>query len=210
MTDLKPDQEPKQLAHELASHFPLITNASAALIPGNIPTSTNTGSNFTRLVTSKQVENHTKGFKIPNSRVEGDIPKHLIKPLAKHLAIPLSEIYNESFVNESWPLVWKVETVIPIPKTLSPGGFHDIRPISMTTLWSKIMKSFVAGFTYLETKDNWKRNQHGGKKVLTIMWDSILESVEPRTSNGSHTAVLCGVDFSKSFSRCSHQEILGA
>ena len=121
VTDLKPDQEPKQLAHELASHFPLITNASAALIPGNIPTSTNTGSNFTRLVTSKQVENHTKGFKIPNSRVEGDIPKHLIKPLAKHLAIPLSEIYNESFVNESWPLVWKVETVIPIPKTLSPG-----------------------------------------------------------------------------------------
>ena len=81
------------------------------------------------------------------------------------------------------------------------------------------MESFVATYTLLETKGKWKENQHGGRKgsstdhVLTILWDDVLQTLEPGRQGRQKpptTAVLCGVDFSKSFSRCSHQEILRA
>ena len=75
----------------------------------------------------------------------------MVRTRAKCLAVPLTEIYNVSFVSELWPNIWKIETVVPIPKIVTPGDFNDIRPISMTTLWSKIMESFVAHFTLLET-----------------------------------------------------------
>ena len=55
-------------------------------------------------------------------------------------------------------------------------------------------------------------NQYGGKKgsstdhVLVGLWDSILSGLD----KGSKAVVIAGIDFSKSFSRCSHQEILAA
>ena len=73
------------------------------------------------------------------------------------------------------------------------------------------MESFVAGFTLLETKQNWKSNQHGGRKgsstdhVLIEIWDKILRELDAPKSKA---AVICGIDFSKSFSRCSYQLIL--
>ena len=82
----------------------------------------------------------------------------------------------------------------------------------MTTLWSKILESYVATFTLEETQCNWKSNQYGGKKgsstdhVLVGLWDGILNGLE----NGAKSVVLSGIDFSKSFSRCSHQEILNS
>ena len=112
----------------------------------------------------------------------------------------MSEIINVSFINESWPAVWKIETVIPIPKTIAPGSLDDIHPISMTPLWSKIMEGFVAQFTLLETKKQWKNNQHGGRAgsgtdhVLVALWNYTLESLEAAQDNKA--AVLCGIDFS--------------
>ena len=56
-----------------------------------------------------------------------------------------------------------------------------------------------------------EKNQHGGKKgsctdhVLVSLWDSILRGLDdPHTLD----ATLVAVDFSKSFSHCSFQQIL--
>ena len=142
----------------------------------------------------------------------GDIPKELVNPCSYKLAEALTLIYNVSFLNRSWPRRWKTETVIPILKSISPGSFDDIHPISMTTLWSKILESYVATFTLEETQSNWKNNQYGGRKesspdhVLVGLWNGILTGLE----NGAKSVTLSGIDFSKSFSRCSHQEILKA
>ena len=71
--------------------------------------------------------------------------------------------------------------MVPIPKVPTPEGYNDIRPISMTPLWSKVLESYIAGYTLLETRGNWKGNQHGGRAgsstdhVLVEIWDSILK-----------------------------------
>ena len=84
----------------------------------------------------------------------------------------------------------------------------------MSPLWSKILESIVSELTLQETKNNWKSNQHGGTKgsstdhVLIEAWDRILRSLDK--SNDNKAVVFTAIDFSKSFSRCSHQEILHA
>ena len=141
----------------------------------------------------------------------GDLPKRLVQSHCKELAIPLTAIFNHSFLNRSWPSLWKMETVIPIPKIPTPGSFNDLRPISMSTLWSKLMESYVASYTLIETGKFWKKNQHGGKRgsvtdhVLVSLWDSILSNLDDPNILAT---TLVGVDFSKSFSRCSFQQIL--
>ena len=95
---------------------------------------------------------------------------------------------------------------------MSPGSFDDIRPISMTTLWLKILETLVARFTLDETSKNWKQDQFGGRKgsstdhVLVGLWDKILTGLE----EGAKAVVLSAIDFSKSFSRCAHKEILSS
>ena len=82
----------------------------------------------------------------------------------------------------------------------------------MTTLWSKVLESYVATFSLQESKDKWKNSQFGGRKgastnhVLVKLWDYILTGLD----QGAKAVVLAGLDFSKSFSRCSHQEFLNA
>ena len=84
----------------------------------------------------------------------------------------------------------------------------------MTPIWSKVVEGFIANFTLIETKGAWKHNQHGGRKgssiddVLVKLWERSMKALEP--TKDSRGVVLCGVDFSKPFSRCSYQQILVA
>ena len=73
----------------------------------------------------------------------------------RELSVQLSWIIFDAFLSQTWPAVRRTETVVSILKTLSPGSFNDIRPISMTTLWSKLMESFVAGYTLYESSQRW-------------------------------------------------------
>ena len=84
----------------------------------------------------------------------------------------------------------------------------------MSTLWSKLLETFVADFTMNETRDYWKGTQHGGIKgsstehVLIETWDRVLRSLD--TSKTNKTVVLTALDFSKSFSKCTYEAILTA
>lgn len=217
VSEICPDDLPAVLADKLAEHFSQITNLASPLdLDHDIPQSS-VGPGLIPQLTVKNVEKVLRHFKKSNSRVTGDIPKELVNQNTLKLAQALTPIYNASFLNKSWPAVWKVETVIPIPKTISPGDFDDIRPISMTTLWSKVMETYVATFTIEETALNWNKDQYGGRKgsstdhVLISLWNDILSGLDAaRGDSKSKAVVLTGIDFSKSFSRCSFQEILKA
>ena len=82
--------------------------------------------------------------------------------------------------------------------------------LTLWLLWSKLMESLVASFTMEETANNWKGDQYGGKKgsstdhVLVGLWNKVLTGLD----NNSKAVVVSAIDFSKSFSRCSFQEIL--
>ena len=135
ITDLDPEKTARELADDLSSHFTAVTNMASPLLVGQIPQS-NCGQGLVRLLEEKQVAKRLQKFKKPNCRVEGDLPRAIVSQSADALSVPLTMIYNYSFINHSWPDPWKLETVVPIPKVPTTESMNDIRPISMTPLWS--------------------------------------------------------------------------
>ena len=91
----------------------------------------------------------------------------------------------------------------PVLKKQTPTSYNDLRPISMSTLWSKILETFIGEFTMHETRDHWKGTQHGGLKgsstehVLIETWDRILRSLE--SNQNSKAVVMTALDFSNRF-----------
>ena len=45
--------------------------------------------------------------------------------------------------------------------------------------------------------------------VLVEIWNQVLTDLDSPNKR-AHASVVCGIDFSKSFSRCSYQEVLSA
>ena len=158
-----------------------------------------------------EVENILASYKKPNSAVQGDIPGSLVGNNSTVLSVPLTMIYNTCLARTTWPKRWKVETLVRIPKKMTPTTYNDLRPISMSTLRSKILESFISEFTMQETGPYWKGSQHGGIKgsstehILIDTWDRTLRSLE---RGRNKCVVMKALDFSKSFSKCTHQEIL--
>ena len=60
-----------------------------------------------RLVTAEQISKRLKKIEKPKSRVNSDLPKNLVQLHYRELSAPLAEIFNSSFLNHSWPDIWK-------------------------------------------------------------------------------------------------------
>ncbi|XP_033124956.1 uncharacterized protein LOC117123214, partial [Anneissia japonica] len=73
----------------------------------------------------------------------GEIPPAIIKEFAPELAEPLTHIFNRSLSEGIVPKRWKQATVIPIPKKKGNVGLDQIRPISLTSLFVRILEHFV-------------------------------------------------------------------
>ena len=104
-----------------------------------------------------------------------------------------------------WPDLWKSETVNVIPKINSPSQLTELRNLSCTPLFSKVLESFILDSLKQEVKLS--PHQYGGVKgsstehFLIDTWNEILSSLETKD-----TAVnLLSVDFSKAFNRMDHR-----
>ena len=83
-----------------------------------------------------QVAARLRSFKKPKGLVRGDIPPELANKFADILAIPLAQIYNQVLNTLEWPLLWKTESVIVIPKNSSPSSLTELRNLSCTGRWN--------------------------------------------------------------------------
>ena len=110
----------------------------------------------------------------------------------------------------SWPTIWKSETVNVIPKNSAPSGLQELRNLSCTPLFSKILESFI--LDRLKKEVVLSPKQYGGIKgsstdhFLTDTWDRILTTLE----DPNKAVNLISVDFSKAFNRMDHYECLGS
>ena len=63
-----------------------------------------------------QVSARIKSFKKPRSMIRGDIFPDLVTKFCDIVAIPMTDIINQSLADKTWPEEWKNETMIIIPK----------------------------------------------------------------------------------------------
>ena len=72
-----------------------------------------------------------------------DIHGIVLKNCAVSLAIPLTIIFNTSFVTGCIPSEWKLASVVPVHKKGEKGFVDDYRPISLTCLVMKVFQRCI-------------------------------------------------------------------
>ena len=140
--------------------------------------------------------------------MEGDIDARLLVRFPHLLARPLEKIYKTIMDRSCWPKLWKTETVTLIPKKSTPESLADLRNLSCTAFFSKLLETFMLD----ELKDTTilSREQFGGKKgqgvdhILIEIWDYIHRGLEDPTA----AVGIMAVDFHKAFNRMCHRSCL--
>ena len=162
------------------------------------------------IVTRSDVEKRILECKKPKSMVGCDVFPDLISKYVGTWAIPLTHVFNASFTCGVWPAMWKEETVVVIPKTSAPDSLNDLRNLSCTPLFSKIMEFFV--LEHIKSQIKLRPNQYGGRKAtgadhyLISVWNEVLEGLEDKQS----VCNLLAVDFKKAFNTMDHTACLSA
>ena len=143
--------------------------------------------------------------------MRGDINPSLVTQFADLLAEPICYIFNQALHTLEWPkLLWKSETVSIIPKNNTPSDLSELRNLSCTPLYSKVLESFV--LDKLKSEVKLSDQQYGGVKgsstehFLIDSWNEILSTIEKK----DRAANLISIDFSKAFNRMNHYRCLEA
>ena len=201
---LFPGKTDEYIAEEAAEYFSRI---SAEFDP--IPRATPTPEGERMTVPSiAQIASKIRSMKKPKGQVKGDVDHRILSRFGHLLAVPLRFIFEQIYEDNVWPKQWNTETVTLIPKKGVPESLADLRNISCTPFFSKLLENFIL--------DDLKRNvklsdqQFGGKPgvgvdhLLIEAWDFIHRSLEtPGAAVG-----MMAVDFHKAFNRMSHRACL--
>ena len=72
-----------------------------------------------------------------------NFPIKLVKLAGAHIASPLQQIINDSFLNGCFPSKLKIQKIIPLFKSGSRLNITNYRPISMLPIFSKIVEQVM-------------------------------------------------------------------
>ena len=168
------------------------------------------------LIMEHEVYQRIKGANKPKSGVPGDIPRRLVTEFGPELSTPTCMIYN-SIVQSAkqgaakWPTTWKLEHGTPLQKTAVPLTEDDIRIISLTAFFSKVMEKFVIDWLMHYIGDWLDPKQFGGLKGNSTS-HYLIELLNFILFNEDYdlpiAVLLCAIDFSKAFNRQNHNILL--
>ena len=146
--------------------------------------------------------NKTCGLNDPNVKI--------LKTFAEFFAIPLADIFNESFNSKRFPVIWKDFVVSPIPKTIPCSGVDELRPIALTSAISKLRVSYVVSWLKEDIHGKITEAQYGGRSgswavpaliYLVRKWHVALDSP------GSVVRIMF-LAFRKAYDRMDHNIML--
>jgi hypothetical protein len=80
----------------------------------------------------------------------------------KLFAVPLAEIFNESFPTKKFPETWKKYKVTGIPKTIPCTIVENLKPIVLTSVLSKVQESFANKRINEDINRKISNSQYGG------------------------------------------------
>ena len=158
-----------------------------------------------------EVFNQIRKANKPKSGVPGDLPRALVKEFSPELAGPLTKIYKNIIQTGEWPSQWKVEFGIPIQKKSSPKDEDDLRIISLTAFYSKVMEKLVMKWLLEVIGHHIDWHQYGGQKGNSVA-HYLIEFVNFVLFNQDlkniHAVLAATIDFSKAFNRQNHNLLI--
>jgi len=87
----------------------------------------------------------------------------MIRELATVLTEPLTHLYNLCLASGTCPLAWKKAIIKPLYKSGTKTQFKNYRPISNTSIFSRVMEKLIVKRiqNYFESNLLWHPSQHG-------------------------------------------------
>jgi hypothetical protein len=142
---------------------------------------------------------------LPANKASGPdkLPVRVIKDCLPVISSTITNLINCSFSTNTFPDVWKIAEVIPIPKTGDKEIASNNRPISLLPTMSKVCERPAHGqyndFLFSEDKVSPHQNGnrlHSTESTLIKVTDDILEAMD-----GKLITIMVLIDFSKAFNR---------
>jgi len=139
------------------------------------------------------------------------IPTHLLKITADEVAGVLQLIFQASLTQGCVPSDWKKAHIVPVFKKGDRANPANYRPISLTSVCSKIMEHVLHSsiITHLDQHNILSDQQHGFRKTRSCESQLILtiDDLAKGIDNSSQIDAIL-LDFSKAFDKVSHTRLL--
>ena len=204
----------KQSAEKIAEYFAAISHEYKPLDVNTLPSRVRqrlSTQSTPPVISERECYQRIIKAKKPQSGVPGDLPSAMLKEFSVELAQPLQGVLNNILKTAKWPEMWKVEYVTPIAKIPQPETEDDLRPIALTSFFSKVMEQFVVKWLLDVIGDQLDIRQYGGMKgnSITHYLIELINFISFNQDNSEPTSVLaCFVDFAKAFNRQDHSTLV--
>ena len=149
---------------------------------------------------------------LPNKATgPASIPLKLLKSVADIIIFPLARIINLSFSSGTFPDVLKTQKIIPLHKGGSTQDLNNFRPISLLSIFDKIIEKLMHKrlYTFLEIHNIIYENQFGFRKKISTGHSlmEITEEIKESIDQGNYG---CGIfiDLKKAFDTVNHKILL--
>ena len=160
-------------------------------------------SNEEVLAIINQLENKSTG---PQS-----IPIKLLKLIPNLILIPICRIINHSFMTGVFPDALKISEVIPIHKGGTTKEINNYRPISLLSVFDKIIEKLMQKrlYEFLQEHNILFENQFGFRKNNSTTF-ALLEITEKIKETIDNKKDGCGIfiDLRKAFDTVNHEILL--
>ncbi|XP_041471219.1 uncharacterized protein LOC121420623 [Lytechinus variegatus] len=198
-----------QKAARVNEHFAGVCSQLPSLNLGSLP-SYLPSSSRPPTIYAHEVFNILRNLDASKAIMTGDIPIKLIKEFALELAEPLSNIFNVILRTGSYPSCWKRAVITPIPKKQQVSQLSDLRPISITAVFSRVLETFISKWISRDLSPVIDKKQFGNVtgSSTTHYLISLLDSIGKSFDKPGHCASLCAIDFSKAFDHVNHNIVV--
>ena len=138
------------------------------------------------------------------------IPAYFLKECSTEIAPILTLIFQCSIQQEAMPDEWKTASIIPIFKKDDRTNTGNYRPVSLTSICSKLLEHIIYSsiFSHLKDYDILCEEQHGfqvGKSCETQLIMTINDFANCLNKNSQIDYIF--LDFSKAFDRVPHNRL---
>lgn len=157
------------------------------------------------------IANVIDSIKLTSSAGVDGINSKILKRTKHAISEMLCHIFQQSLSLGEVPDDWKVGKIIPVPKKGPPSSCRTYRPISLTSVCSKIMEHIIYSHTvkFLLSVNFFTPNQHGFRRgfscdtQLTLFVNDISSNLD---LNVPVDALF--LDFEKAFDKVPHRRLL--
>jgi len=198
-------------AESLNDHYAAVSTDSNYCPPVRKPLATNT--EYVPYITEFQVFNILDRLRPTATGLDG-LPAWFLRLGAPVLYGPITRLFNLSLVHSKVPIQWKQASIIPVPKVSAPLVHADFRPISITSVLTRVMErtvvqqflypAFLSASMSLSLSDQFAFRPTGSTTAAIIRLISTITTM--LLSNPF--VVVISLDFSKAFDTVRHFTLL--